>query len=489
LSNKQVDASPIISALHKALQDKQDSVRNEAAKALGEFGARAAATVPTLCTTKTKAGSHIGAVYRIGYADPTALTRAIPHKNHVIRFCVLLLLTRLSHRIKQRHIKAIIPALRDPSAGIRAFAANNLYVLGPRAKWAAPKMLPLLKDKSPFVRSQAILTLQRMNVRSKAILKALSHSLLHETPKLQEKAWNTLVSLDACNKDVASAYGKLLHHKQASFRQKVARQLGNCLTIEFPTKLTQEITKSLFARLHDKDEFVRRYTAETLGKWSQTESKIRKALIDMLQQKQVQARTNALRALAKAGPMAWSAVPTLIRIMADKRSNIRYNTVRTLGAIGPQAAAAIPTLLKHLGNHGQPYVQGEIAETLGKINKQPKRTIPALVWAAKHRYGLIRSQAMIGLGRLTFQDKRITATLLKGLQDNNLLVRQKAIQALGKLPHPTTHILQVLTKASQHDKERRLLKDAFQAALTSIKAKLAARTTPPTNTTNKPTKR
>jgi HEAT repeat protein len=350
-------------------------------------------------------------------------------------------------------------------------------------------MLPLLKDKSPFVRSQAILTLQRMNVRSKAILKALSHSLLHETPKLQEKAWNTLVSLDACNKDVASAYGKLLHHKQASFRQKVARQLGNCLTIEFPTKLTQEITKSLFARLHDKDEFVRRYTAETLGKWSQTESKIRKALIDMLQQKQVQARTNALRALAKAGPMAWSAVPTLIRIMADKRSNIRYNTVRTLGAIGPQAAAAIPTLLKHLGNHGQPYVQGEIAETLGKINKQPKRTIPALVWAAKHRYGLIRSQAMIGLGRLTFQDKRITATLLKGLQDNNLLVRQKAIQALGKLSHPTTHILQVLTKASQHDKERRLLKDAFQAALTSIKAKLAARTTPPTNTTNKPTKR
>ena len=105
--------------------------------------------------------------------------------------------------------------------------------------------------------------------------------------------------------------------------------------------------------LKDQDKSVRCEAAWALLTTRGTEAKDAIAvLIELLSDKDANARRGAASAVRVFGPDAKAAVPALIELLKDKSREMREAAIPSLGAIGPAAKSAIPALLGNFPEGG-----------------------------------------------------------------------------------------------------------------------------------------
>jgi hypothetical protein len=90
-------------------------------------------------------------------------------------------------------------------------------------------------------------------------------------------------------------------------------------------------------------------------------------LIQLLSNKNLVVRQNAIMALGKIGPEAREAVPRLTDVLPDQDWRLRRQAAIALGEIGPEAHAAVTFLVK-LRRDSQPVVRRAAEEALSRID-------------------------------------------------------------------------------------------------------------------------
>ena len=146
-------------------------------------------------------------------------------------------------------------------------------------------------------------------------------------------------------------------------------------------------------------------------------------LIQALEDKNVNIRRRAIRALEKAGP---SAVEPLVAALRSEKSRARAGAAEALGRIkdGRAVEPLIAVLQDKISN-----VRAGAAEALGKI--KDGRAVEPLIAALDDKNPDVRSWAAKALGEI--KDTRAVEPLMAALKDQDADVRHSAAKALAKI--------------------------------------------------------
>ena len=150
-------------------------------------------------------------------------------------------------------------------------------------------------------------------------------------------------------------------------------------------------------------------------------------LIQALEDKNVNIRRRAIRALEKAGP---SAVEPLIGALRSEKSRARAAAAEALGGI--EDVRAVEPLIVALEDDKIANVRAGAAEALGEI-KDP-RAVEPLIAALQDKNPDVRSWAAKALGEI--KDPRAVEPLIVALKDKTTHVRSWVAEALGEIKDP-----------------------------------------------------
>jgi HEAT repeat protein len=149
--------------------------------------------------------------------------------------------------------------------------------------------------------------------------------------------------------------------------------------------------------------------------------------------RQMESRLAALDALALLAPSAHSAMPAIINALNDKDVDLRRSAAIILGQLGPITSNVVPALVSALTN-GDWYTEQEALRVLGGMGPRATNAIPALVNELKHLHPDFRTWAAEGLGNMGPGAKSATtALMLTATQDHVLWVREAASSALLRI--------------------------------------------------------
>jgi HEAT repeat protein len=172
------------------------------------------------------------------------------------------------------------------------------------------------------------------------------------------------------DKGAIPALIQALTDKSSLVRAAVVTALGDLGDSSVVTALTSTLTS-------DKDVFVRKTAAYTLGRFSEGDST--RALIAALKDKDPEVRGAAAVALGEHADAA--TISPLISTLSDKNHFVRARGAAALGAIGPAAATAVTTLIALLKSDPDAEVKRHTAAALGSIGD--RSALPALHMAAR----------------------------------------------------------------------------------------------------------
>jgi HEAT repeat protein len=191
------DARAAVPALVRALNDADESVRADCARALGKVGAPAVPALVEAAGDK-EVRTRRGAVLALGWMGPTAkaavptLVAALRDKEEVRQLATVSLArvgapavpallkafksadaathgpaTAVLVRIGEPSVRGLAEALQDKAVETRRRAVLALGVLGPKAKAAAPALKKALDDADLEVRIGAGVALKRTESKEK----------------------------------------------------------------------------------------------------------------------------------------------------------------------------------------------------------------------------------------------------------------------------------------------------------------------------------
>lgn len=100
-------------------------------------------------------------------------------------------------------------------------------------------------------------------------------------------------------------------------------------------------------------------------------------LAGILQNKNVEARVNAARALGGMGVQAKLAVPALVAALKDKQPRVRYSAAIALANIGVEFKTAFPYIIAALENESQ-FLRSDAASALANIGYNFKQKVSEL---------------------------------------------------------------------------------------------------------------
>ena len=364
-----------------ALADNDASVRESAARGLGNLGVSDTAVVTALSralANDSDDGVRRAAAWALGQLEDaaavSALTTALKRDRdlEVRRTCAWALGQLEDHSA----VDALTGALNDPDTELRNKA---VWALGQiEDARAVTALVGVLRDPDVDTRAQAVWALGQIG--SKDATEGLGRAASDSSPRVRSQvAWALGQIEDARS---VPALGRLLHDPVADVRKQAAWALGQ---IE-----SKESVGDLSAALHDSDGEVRRQAAWALGQIQDQGSAA--ALAGALKDSDAEVRKNAAWALGQLD--LHQAPQGLLDAFNDANAEVRKNAAWAAGQISD--AAAIPGLNKLL-------VDGD---------REVQRTA---VWALGQ---MDDPHALDGLTRL--------------LQSSDPELRRMAVQALGR---------------------------------------------------------
>jgi HEAT repeat protein len=258
-----------------------------------------------------------------------------------------------------RSIPAVIEALRDTDAAVRAQAAQSLGVLGSYAVWA--RITGAEKDQ-----------------RSGSTLSAATSALLGSLAKDQESRVRAAAAGGLRNITATSPQTE---------KSKRSARTGRTVEPAAPPNPSssfvdyQSITDALIGALDDPDDQVRAAAVTALGASGPKVSlEPPQRLIAALTDRSAATRTAAVGALANFPRGLDPVIPRLIQISAQDAPGERTACTRALSQIKPSAisAAAVPALVTGLKNPDRD-LRFQVVSLLARLGPAATTAIPAFI--------------------------------------------------------------------------------------------------------------
>jgi HEAT repeat protein len=146
-----------------------------------------------------------------------------------------------------------------------------------------------------------------------------------------------------------------------------------------------QFTPQIVAALKDSDLFVRWVAARTLERLAYTVEKeaperapaIVAGLVNLLDDEDLDPRTQAASALGTYGPMAKSAIPALVAKLEKGDPDFRIAVIKGIEGVGTDAAPALPALARLFTDPDQ-RIRAEAARVVGRFGALARDYLPGL---------------------------------------------------------------------------------------------------------------
>ncbi|HWO23073.1 MAG TPA: HEAT repeat domain-containing protein [Kofleriaceae bacterium] len=374
--------------LMRMLDDPEERVRLQVARALGQGGALAAVPVMIDWLANLRPEVRSVAVTALGDIGGTeaaaALTRSLSDPDPNVRKDTVRALGTIGRKGNSTVVVALIPRLEDDKAEVRLATIAQLEDLGDRR--AVIPLVARFGDTGVAVRSAAVRAIGKLGDRS--AVPALIRLMNDPDESVRLAAVGSLGSLGAV--DAIDALIEQLSSGGDAYRAKVAYALGQI--------------------------------AGTPGSGTAGEDAMRTLVVNLAQSPSARnAAREALRAAGKA------AVPALVAHLQGRLAGDPTTAVELLADTGdPRATATLAAELER-GRVAMPKVLRALGGTA-----DPNALVPVLR-ALASKDPAIRLAAMNALRPLIGTDARAGDVLIEHLADEDLEIRVLAVEYLGIL--------------------------------------------------------
>lgn len=222
---------PRISEFVKQLGDKEASVRNSAARALGRMYEKGKDAVPALIKAindedlSVRQSVH-AALRNIGKAAGPALIQALEDKEVGVRQSAARILADMKHK-PEDVVPAFAKALKDEDRAVRSYAIRGLSrSVGPESAPLVPLLLEALRTGDAGDRSSAAMALGRIGPAAKEALPAVMEALSDKTRYVRTAAVYATRSICTDAKVVVPALVRMLNDEHQTVLRAAARGLG-----------------------------------------------------------------------------------------------------------------------------------------------------------------------------------------------------------------------------------------------------------------------
>lgn len=374
--------------LLKALEDPEERVRLQAARALGTGGSLAAvpSMIEWLANLKPEVRSvAVTALGDIGGGDAAAaLTRSLSDPDAAVRKDTVKALGTIGRKGNTTVVIALIPRLEDDKLEVRIATIGVLEELGDRR--AVIPLVARFSDTGVAVRAAAVRSIGKLG--DKSAVPALIRLMNDPDEGVRMAAVGSLGSLGAV--DAIDALTEQLSSGGDAYRAKVAYALGQI--------------------------------AGASGSGTSGEDAMRTLVVNLSQSPA--ARGAAKEALRVAGK---AAVPALVAHLQGRLAGDPTTAVELLADVGdPRATATLAAELER-GRVAMP----KVLRALGGTG-DPNALVPVLR-ALSSKDAAIRRAAMEALRPLIGADARAGDVLIEHLADEDLEIRVLAAEYLGML--------------------------------------------------------
>lgn len=328
----------LIAGVLIALKDKDDAVRRNAISAIRTCGADSKPAVPILIEMLKDKDLD----YYVSHALADLGVVAIP---------------------------ALIEALKNPDASIRAGAASSLAVrqidfLGamgkidrPETEAAIPALIEALKDESCDVRLGAAYALEQIGLPAQKAVPALTESLSDKDLYVRFNAADALAKMERSQQSIPIYIDMLSDEK---FRLRAAERL-------IDLKQEAACLPTLREMLKDKSSMKQIYVCELLIKANDHMPCV-EPLQSLLGDVDDGIRIRAAKALGEIGPAAKEAIPSLVRALGDEHRWVRNCSIGALEAIGIKSEKVLKALKQVRDLDKDEYVAKEAGRVLSKLS-------------------------------------------------------------------------------------------------------------------------
>lgn len=156
------------------------------------------------------------------------------------------------------------------------------------------------------------------------------------------------------------------------------------------------------------------------------------ALVDVLHDRDVNARLEALQALGRIGPAAEGAYGDIEKVFQDQTESplLRNWAAFALSRINPGNTQLVGMLIRALREEKHPSVRRGAADALGYIGPRSRKVIPALISAFADSEGSVQRDSRWALQQIG-QDA--VPDLVLALDNENRSIRYSAVVTLGDI--------------------------------------------------------
>jgi HEAT repeat protein len=346
-----IGPAAVVPALIEALKHREANRREQAAFALGQFGAVARDALPALRTAMTDPAplvrvSAAQALWHVDGQQPQAaigvLLEVFQQHRTTIRRKALSGLRNLGAGDEQT-VAALIQALKDDDTALRRETVEALGSLGDKARTAAPALIETLKDSDSAIRVQAIEALYRVDGKSRTTVRTFATLLQDKEEEVCLAAVHRLGDLKSAANEAIPALLEACKGTNRKVRQAAATAL---LDID-PTAAERGRLLALSTDLQDADASLRQQAARDLGQLGSRARNALPLLTAALQDKAWEVRLNAAQACWEIDRThCQEALELLRRILIEGDRDRTLQAARILERLGKDARSVVPDLVQ-----------------------------------------------------------------------------------------------------------------------------------------------
>jgi HEAT repeat protein len=347
------DASAVVAALVRALDDPFPWVGFDAANSIRQLGDRAGSARLQLLEFAKKHPEWSGTIADVG-------------------------------------VETLQAGLKSDDAGVRRIAAAQLAGMGTSAAPAATALLVAVDDADPAVRASALDALGAAGPTAEAMPKVRA-ALGAADANVRAAAARTLGRVANAPDDVVADLVRGLADPSADVRRECAIALGRL------ARSPATSIKALVVALNDGDLVVRAAAATAIGAFGASASSAAIDLRRALAQSDPWIRLGAATSLVRVDPPAADAFAALTKLAVDANGDVRWRTVIALGSLASKDG--VPILVDRL-NDRSAEVRKAAAASLGQLGAIAVEAVTPLEEMAKSRDEEIADAANQALAKI-----------------------------------------------------------------------------------------
>eukprot|EP00930_Biecheleria_cincta_P001911 TRINITY_DN102996_c0_g1_i1.p1 TRINITY_DN102996_c0_g1~~TRINITY_DN102996_c0_g1_i1.p1 ORF type:complete len:1072 (+),score=148.58 TRINITY_DN102996_c0_g1_i1:37-3252(+) len=279
-------------------------------------------------------------------------------------------------------VPALIKALSDSEAKVRASAARTLERLGDFAASAAPALLEKLADEDLETRMAAVAALGQVVGSPVPGLSALFKVACDDEECVRVVAVKTIASIGSKPADlmvIPSLMG-CLEDTSTDVRHAAAEAFGQSrLMLVQPFSTLQDAMSALAAKLQDSEICVRSAAASSLGLFGHMmQDNVLSKLTAALEDSHQKVRCAALYSLGYLGPRSLSTIDRMMLALADPDAIVREAAAKAVSSISKHDSEVHLRVIEALAKRGLSDPCSEVQAVLaGCLAEMSRHFLPA----------------------------------------------------------------------------------------------------------------